>query len=54
MVLDGAGCIDDRWQSSVGSPEVPSLEEAGARRGGGLIIEVLEGEPDLRVRPETS
>ncbi len=44
MMFDGAGGIDHRRQPAVGSP---FLQEARAGFGRGLVVEVLEGEPDL-------
>jgi hypothetical protein len=45
VALDGARGIDDRFEAAVSGPEVSLLEEAGL--GGWLIMEVLQGEPDL-------
>jgi hypothetical protein len=41
------GVLDHRLEPTVGSPEVSLLEERGGRLGGGLFVEVLEGQPDL-------
>ena len=47
VALDGACGLDHRFEPAVGGPEVPLLQESGGRLGGGLLIEVLEGQPDL-------
>jgi len=47
MALDGAGGVDNRGEAAVGRPEVPFLEEGGRSDGGGLVVELLEGEADL-------
>ena len=47
MALDRACGLDHRFEPAVGGPEVPLLEERSGRLGGGLFVEVLEGQPDL-------
>ena len=46
VALDGLGGGDNGLETTVGSPEVPLLEE-GLRLIGRLVIAVLESEADL-------
>ena len=46
VTFDGARGIDDRWQPTVGRPEVPLLEEDRRCVSCGLVIEFLECQPD--------
>ena len=45
--LDRVRGLDHRFEPAVGDPEIPLLQEGGGRLGGGLLVEVLEGQPDL-------
>src|SRR5271157_1312870 len=46
VALDGVRRVDDRFEPTVGRPEIPFLEVAGSL-GRRLVIEFLKGEPYL-------